>query len=213
MDKTTRFMVFCIEEYRKAEKLSGKQVMFLFNKYGVLDYITSYYEALHTTGTKYIIEDINLYIDARKAIVQPPQLGNKNSAATCPIGIYPTPNKSFTQTGTVFIRWSSDSGRKNPVKLRAFLRNERIDSPDSRIHLSCIQVFSHYRIATGHFGSRDYPRIPEIYLKIFFMDYLSWISSLSNLYREGDLPALDDARLSNSSAVLEELAPPAILDK
>jgi hypothetical protein len=45
------------------------------------------------------------------------------------------------------------------------------------------------------------------------MYYLSWISSLSNLYREGDLPALDDARLSNSSAVLEELAPPAILDK
>jgi hypothetical protein len=69
MDKTTRFMVFCIEEYRKAEKLSGKQVISLFNKYGVLDYITSYYEALHTTGTKYIIEDINLYIDARKAIV------------------------------------------------------------------------------------------------------------------------------------------------
>jgi len=29
MDKTTRFMVFCIEEYKKSEKLSGKQVMIL----------------------------------------------------------------------------------------------------------------------------------------------------------------------------------------
>lgn len=67
MDKTTRFMVFCIEEYKKSEKLSGKQVMILFNKFRVLDYIISYYEALHTTGIQYIVEDINLYIDARKS--------------------------------------------------------------------------------------------------------------------------------------------------
>lgn len=67
MDKTTRFMVFCIEEYKKSEKLSGKQVMILFNKFRVLDYITSYYEALHATGIQYIVEDINLYIDARKS--------------------------------------------------------------------------------------------------------------------------------------------------
>ena len=68
MDKITKFIVFCIEEYKKAEKLSGKQVIRIFNKYRVLDYITAYYEALHTTGTKYIVEDINLYIEARQNI-------------------------------------------------------------------------------------------------------------------------------------------------
>ena len=66
MESITKFMIFCIEEYKKAEKLSGKQVINTFNKYKVLEYIIAYYEALHTTGTRYIVEDINLYIEARK---------------------------------------------------------------------------------------------------------------------------------------------------
>lgn len=66
MDQVTKFMIFCIEEYKKAYNLSGKQVMKIFGEYRVLDYVTNYYEALHTTGTEYIIEDINLYMDARR---------------------------------------------------------------------------------------------------------------------------------------------------
>jgi hypothetical protein len=34
----------------------------------VLDYIRSYYEALHTTGRQYIVNDINLYIQARQTV-------------------------------------------------------------------------------------------------------------------------------------------------
>jgi hypothetical protein len=68
MDKITKFIVFCIEEYKKAEKLSGRQVMNIFNKYRVLDYIIAYYEALHTTGSRYIVDDINLYIEARQGV-------------------------------------------------------------------------------------------------------------------------------------------------
>jgi hypothetical protein len=67
MDEITDFIVFCIEEYRNAEKLSGKAVIELFNRYRVLDYIRLYYEALHTTGRQYIVDDINLYIQARQA--------------------------------------------------------------------------------------------------------------------------------------------------
>ena len=66
MDEKTPFIVYCIEEYKSAEKLSGKEVIDLFNRYRVIDYIRSYYEALHTTGRQYIVEDINLYIKARK---------------------------------------------------------------------------------------------------------------------------------------------------
>jgi len=66
MDERTPFIVYCIEEYKTAENLSGKAVIELFNRYRVLDYIRSYYEALHTTGRQYIVNDINLYIKARQ---------------------------------------------------------------------------------------------------------------------------------------------------
>ena len=66
MDEKTPFIVFCIEEYRSAEKLTGKAVIELFNRYRVIDYIRSFYEALHTTGRQYIVDDINLYIKARQ---------------------------------------------------------------------------------------------------------------------------------------------------
>jgi len=66
MDEKTDFIVYCIEEYRSAEKLTGKAVVELFNRFRVFDYIRSYYEALHTTGRQYIVNDINLYIKARQ---------------------------------------------------------------------------------------------------------------------------------------------------
>ncbi len=66
MDEKTDFVVYCIEEYKSAERLSGKAVIDLFNQYRVIDYIRAYFDALHTTGRQYIVEDINLYINARQ---------------------------------------------------------------------------------------------------------------------------------------------------
>lgn len=68
MSKEGNFLVFCIEQYKSAKKLTGRQVMELFGKYKVSEYIVSCFEALHTTGTNYIIEDIDLYIEARGAV-------------------------------------------------------------------------------------------------------------------------------------------------
>ncbi len=67
MDEITPFIVYCIEEYKCAENLSGKAVIDLFNRYRIIDYIRSYYEALHTTGRQYIVNDINLYIKSRQS--------------------------------------------------------------------------------------------------------------------------------------------------
>jgi hypothetical protein len=67
MDNKTDFIVYCIEEYRYAEKLSGKDAIELFDRYRVIEYIRSYYEALHTTGRQYIVDDINKYIAARQS--------------------------------------------------------------------------------------------------------------------------------------------------
>lgn len=67
MSKAGNFLIFCIEQYKSAKNLTGKQVVDLFRKYRVSEYVVSCFEALHTTGTNYIIEDIDLYIEARKA--------------------------------------------------------------------------------------------------------------------------------------------------
>jgi hypothetical protein len=66
MSKELPFMTLCIEEYKNEKKLSGKEVIELFNRYSVLEYIQDYYEVLHTTGTKYIVNDIDLYIKSRQ---------------------------------------------------------------------------------------------------------------------------------------------------
>ena len=66
MTSQGKFMIFCAEQYRRAKQLSGRQLSDLFDKYRVWNYLYDCYEALHTTGTSYIIEDIDLYIDARK---------------------------------------------------------------------------------------------------------------------------------------------------
>lgn len=66
MDDKTSFIVYCIEEYKNAKEMSGKSVIDLFNRYRVIDYIRDYYEALHTTGRQYIVDDISMYIKARQ---------------------------------------------------------------------------------------------------------------------------------------------------
>ncbi len=62
------FMVYCIENYKNVKGLRGKDVLELFNKYRVFDYIKATYDALHTTGRDYIVEDLDIYIDARKQV-------------------------------------------------------------------------------------------------------------------------------------------------
>lgn len=68
MTKEGKFLIYCIEQYKYVKQLTGKEVMNIFTKYKVFDYIYSCYEALHTTGNKYIIKDIDLYIEARSHI-------------------------------------------------------------------------------------------------------------------------------------------------
>jgi len=67
MSKELPFIVLCIEEYKVDKHMTGKEVLDLFNKYAVCEYIKTYYDVLHTTGTKYIINDIDLYIKSRKS--------------------------------------------------------------------------------------------------------------------------------------------------
>ncbi len=67
MSREGKFLIYCIEQYKAAKNLTGIQVSELFSKYKVWEYIYSCFEALHTTGENYIVEDIDLYIEARQA--------------------------------------------------------------------------------------------------------------------------------------------------
>ncbi len=62
MNKELQFIIYCIEEYKNAKNLTGKEIINLFEKYHLYEYIKDFYEVLHVTGPKYIIEDIDLYI-------------------------------------------------------------------------------------------------------------------------------------------------------
>ena len=68
MSKEGKFLVFCLEMYKAAKQMTGKQVIELFKQYDITDYVLSCYEALHTTGTNYIVEDIDLFIEARQPV-------------------------------------------------------------------------------------------------------------------------------------------------
>ena len=63
MSKEGKFLVYCLETYKASKQMTGKQVIEMFKRYGVTDYILSCYEALHTTGTNYIIEDIDIFVE------------------------------------------------------------------------------------------------------------------------------------------------------
>ena len=51
MTKELPFMILCIEEYKSQKKMSGKEVVNLFNRYSFFEYIKAFYGVLHTTGT------------------------------------------------------------------------------------------------------------------------------------------------------------------
>ena len=59
MSKEANFLIYCMERYRYLKKLSGADVARIFEKYDIYGYITKYFEALHTMGDNYIVQDID----------------------------------------------------------------------------------------------------------------------------------------------------------
>ena len=50
MSKESKFLIYCIERYRHFKGLSGSEVAETFEEYGIYEYITKYFESLHTLG-------------------------------------------------------------------------------------------------------------------------------------------------------------------
>ena len=67
MSDVAHFKVFCLERYKSKHHLKGNEAFRLFMEYGVLDYLSSFYDVLHSYGEHYIIEDIEGFIASRTA--------------------------------------------------------------------------------------------------------------------------------------------------
>ena len=61
MDVKIKYLLFCIEAYKKKRGLTGAQVYALFDKYKFFDYIIDFYEILHIQGTQYLLEELDEY--------------------------------------------------------------------------------------------------------------------------------------------------------
>ena len=44
MSKELPFIILCVEEYKNKKEMPGKEVIQLFNKYSVFEYIKDFYE-------------------------------------------------------------------------------------------------------------------------------------------------------------------------
>jgi hypothetical protein len=59
------FLVYVIEEYKYLEDIPAKNVIELFTKYNVFEYILKHYPVLHTMGGRAIADDINLFVEKK----------------------------------------------------------------------------------------------------------------------------------------------------
>jgi len=65
-DKILAFKTFCLESYKTVHGLTGKAALDVFQEHRVFDYITSYYDVLHSNGRLHIVNDIDDYISHNK---------------------------------------------------------------------------------------------------------------------------------------------------
>ena len=81
MSDNAEFIAYCLEEYKAAKGMTGKEVIALFKQYNIIDYIISCYGVLHTMGGLAITEDIQSLIDSMAKGKQP--LQTPNMMKTC----------------------------------------------------------------------------------------------------------------------------------
>lgn len=60
------FVAFCIENYKEHSHTSTDEVLFLFKKHDVIDYLIQGFDVLHSQGEEYIMSDIDRYIKNRR---------------------------------------------------------------------------------------------------------------------------------------------------
>ncbi len=60
------FYTYTLEKYALTKGKTGLQVLALFKRYGVDDFLIDHYDLLHTQGTGYVIDEVDRFIQKRK---------------------------------------------------------------------------------------------------------------------------------------------------
>ena len=58
MSRKLEFLIYCIEEYKRLHNTTGRETYSLFERSGASRYILDHYDALHTAGVEYTLDDI-----------------------------------------------------------------------------------------------------------------------------------------------------------
>ena len=66
MIEIVKFKIFCLEQYKNKHNMNGCETLELFKKYGVLEYLNSFFDILHSYGAGYLVQDIDNFIAARQ---------------------------------------------------------------------------------------------------------------------------------------------------
>jgi len=56
------FVSFCAENYKKHRDMKGYEVMALFDKYHVTEYLYDNYDVLHTQGASWLMQEIDEFL-------------------------------------------------------------------------------------------------------------------------------------------------------
>ena len=64
-NKYSRFVVFCLEAYKRDHALSGAEAFALFDSYNITEYIIDGYDVLHSLGEAALVNDISDFIAQR----------------------------------------------------------------------------------------------------------------------------------------------------
>lgn len=62
LEKEKMFYIFCTENYRILKDMDATEVLALFQKNKVYDFLTQNYDVLHSQGEEYILNEIAIYI-------------------------------------------------------------------------------------------------------------------------------------------------------
>lgn len=67
MSASGAFLIYCIELYRRARRLTGRDAYDLFRRTGADEYVCASFGALHTMGDRYIISDVEEFMRSAEA--------------------------------------------------------------------------------------------------------------------------------------------------
>lgn len=64
MSESGAFLIYCIELYRRARRLTGREAYDVFHRTGADAYVRDSFGALHTMGDQCILDDIEDFLQS-----------------------------------------------------------------------------------------------------------------------------------------------------